>query len=642
MSQSPAEPKALHERIHGVLREITACFKILALYPANHPARAPALERAARSVRGLVAEHGGVRLGVSEESLLLLSGPSHEQKTPVGGEELARRLHALGVLTLEFAADPPDHEIAALVEILAEGRDEPEARLRGEEALRQAGWRGIGLTFVDYRRILEQAAPRDRGSSDADFWTTLAGRIEQGDRGAVEELRRSLRHDETRRALAGSLAGGRTPDEAARLLSFIYGPGTVGVGETEREALTRDLLDLLGSASAGDAEAGGRGPAVARALEECPGEVLLQILASALVRDKKLDNRVDAVFRQVFSDPERRAAVARVAQGDAGAGLSAEALAAVKRFILEGSEEPYMSREYHGVLEDLHRFHLESLRETLDWEFLSRVQEAFRPETLARERSDLFWEVLCLETRWEFLERQMGQVHERLAAWAREPDPAAIRRSMERLLADRGPDVAERLRGALFRGGPGSWLDELLAQIGGMSREDVREVEAILAPAPPSVARLLVERLGEERSLSGRKRLSSLLLALGREAVPFLVEGLDDARWYLVRNLVMLLGKIGDASAVPYLIPMLGHPHFRVRKEVLFTLSLIGGDRAVPQIRRVLLNRSRKEDPRLQTAAAAALKRIGTDRARRALKQGMADADKKVQEICCQVLKGLV
>jgi len=105
---------------------------------------------------------------------------------------------------------------------------------------------------------------------------------------------------------------------------------------------------------------------------------------------------------------------------------------------------------------------------------------------------------------------------------------------------------------------------------------------------------------------------------------------------------VMILGKIGDPTCVDALLPLISHKRFQVPREVLNTLSRIGGDRVVPVIRRVLLNRSGRMEAGLQKAAAVALKRIGTLRAGKALREGLSDRDKRVQQICTQVLKGLV
>jgi len=86
----------------------------------------------------------------------------------------------------------------------------------------------------------------------------------------------------------------------------------------------------------------------------------------------------------------------------------------------------------------------------------------------------------------------------------------------------------------------------------------------------------LLERLAEEESLSARRKLMGTLSRLGPVALPSLVAGLKDSRWYVIRNLVLVLGTIGLPEAVPSLRPVLEHADPRVRKEVVKTLTRIG------------------------------------------------------------------
>ena len=175
-----------------------------------------------------------------------------------------------------------------------------------------------------------------------------------------------------------------------------------------------------------------------------------------------------------------------------------------------------------------------------------------------------------------------------------------------------------------------------------MGEKELELFKKIITYCTSGLPELLVYHLGDAGSISGRRRISSLLVDLGQQSLPAIVDFLGDDRWFLVRNLVMILGKIGDRSVISHLTSLLSHDHFRVQREIVSSLSMIGGDEVVPPIRRILLNRSKKIEPSLQTAAAMALKRLGSQKSQKVLQEGLEDKDKKVQEICCQVLKGLV
>ncbi len=84
-------------------------------------------------------------------------------------------------------------------------------------------------------------------------------------------------------------------------------------------------------------------------------------------------------------------------------------------------------------------------------------------------------------------------------------------------------------------------------------------------------------------------------------------------RW--VRNIVHVLGKIGDDAAFNPVVRLLGHPHVRVRIEALRTLALMAPARAA----RPMLPLSRDADPEVRLEAVHApgvhLHHVGTDAA---------------------------
>ncbi len=101
----------------------------------------------------------------------------------------------------------------------------------------------------------------------------------------------------------------------------------------------------------------------------------------------------------------------------------------------------------------------------------------------------------------------------------------------------------------------------------------------------------LVEILAEERQLALRKTAAVLLAELGRRHLKLLGERLGDSRWYLVRNLVSILGEIGDERGIDYLRGLQDHPDARVRREVVRSLGMIGSGKAARQLLAMLKDR---------------------------------------------------
>lgn len=126
------------------------------------------------------------------------------------------------------------------------------------------------------------------------------------------------------------------------------------------------------------------------------------------------------------------------------------------------------------------------------------------------------------------------------------------------------------------------------------------------AAVPP-----LLERLAEEETLSARRKVMGTLSRLGPVALPHLVAGLRDSRWYVVRNLVLVLGTIGLPEAVAPLRPLLTYPDPRVRKEVVKALTRIGTAAAAD----ALLQRLGDPDPGVRQSVIAALGTLKVTRA---------------------------
>lgn len=127
--------------------------------------------------------------------------------------------------------------------------------------------------------------------------------------------------------------------------------------------------------------------------------------------------------------------------------------------------------------------------------------------------------------------------------------------------------------------------------------------------------------LGELKTIKARKSVVNSLVFLGKKDISTLVRGLADSRWYVVRNIIYILRKIGDPRALSYLLRVSGHSDPRVRKEMIKTLGEIGGQKAASAVKDCL------DDPEsfIRTAAARALGSIGSDYARKSLIDKISD-----------------
>jgi hypothetical protein len=86
----------------------------------------------------------------------------------------------------------------------------------------------------------------------------------------------------------------------------------------------------------------------------------------------------------------------------------------------------------------------------------------------------------------------------------------------------------------------------------------------------------LVQALGTEERAGARAMLCDLIIHLYHDRVGDLASFMADRRWYLVRNIADILGRMRSPQAVSHLSRLVTHPDYRVRRETLNALGSIG------------------------------------------------------------------
>jgi len=102
----------------------------------------------------------------------------------------------------------------------------------------------------------------------------------------------------------------------------------------------------------------------------------------------------------------------------------------------------------------------------------------------------------------------------------------------------------------------------------------------------------LLDRLAEEQNRQLRHYFLELLPGLGDAVKNSAIRRLNDPRWFVIRNLVIVLRNLNDPSVAGSLHSILEHPHPRVRDEVLRTLIKFND----PSAKRILLHEMESND----------------------------------------------
>ncbi|OLB05513.1 MAG: hypothetical protein AUH14_08675 [Candidatus Rokubacteria bacterium 13_2_20CM_69_15_1] len=135
--------------------------------------------------------------------------------------------------------------------------------------------------------------------------------------------------------------------------------------------------------------------------------------------------------------------------------------------------------------------------------------------------------------------------------------------------------------------------------------------------AGPEAVEVFTALLADEPHRRVRIRMCEVLARVGVPAIPPLLSRLGDKRWFVVRNALYTLRKIGHASAFPAIVPVLEHAHARVRLEAVRVAIQVGGGAA----RAPVLRRVHDPDTSVKRAAISAVGTPGNDAAVSALRK---------------------
>jgi HEAT repeat protein len=169
-------------------------------------------------------------------------------------------------------------------------------------------------------------------------------------------------------------------------------------------------------------------------------------------------------------------------------------------------------------------------------------------------------------------------------------------------------------------------LGELTDSAAAVEEEDLRQFTKYLAKEAVSP---LIRVLGDLKTIRARKLFIEMIVFLGENDVQALAEKLDDQRWYVVRNIVYILRRIGDKKTVNSLVKTLRHKDTRVRKEVIRTLGEMNGQVALQALKECLAD----EDPEIRISSARAISAIGSPSAMKVILERISEKEFRELEL---------
>jgi hypothetical protein len=317
----------------------------------------------------------------------------------------------------------------------------------------------------------------------------------------------------------------------------------------------RDLARIVGHEGQ---ESGQLGSGKSSLLKEIDGERFVDLLAGLAAMGNQGTRRFVEVYRRFApltkTDELLSLVRSRLAPGKDG-GFAAEVWKTIEDFIINLTENPFMDTEYSESLE-----------------FLMNPSASTGPgedSLILYEEPDEYLDQLILtlagEEEEDFRKRLLGRIRlraEQLGPFCVLGFVKLVDRTFPGLL-----DTVPFFLKELFRKGLSALTKASFAEQQALVAFTVNHERCLLDTA--------LKALAEEKKISTRHFLVSLLSCFSSAATPTFVTKSRTSPWYVTRNLTIVLGQQGFRQGLPTLRALSNHPHPKVVREALKALKRV-------------------------------------------------------------------
>lgn len=251
---------------------------------------------------------------------------------------------------------------------------------------------------------------------------------------------------------------------------------------------------------------------------------------------------------------------------------------------------------------------------------LHSVGEAIRAEQVRPLRDEVLEIVAAILSA----EEEPGAFHDSAAAFQRfvelaleEGDIARANELLARLRSIAARKAGERTEFKVIAEevireiGRPSFLGQIAPVLNSHPEMDPAVLINFLVQLGPAAAPSVCDLLGQINHMRQRRALCEALAISCRDDVDVLIGRLNDSRWYVIRNVVYVLGRIAHQGVERALDRALHHEDVRVRKEAVRALGNIES----PTSRAFLISAFRDPDAGVRVQAAMTLAQRRDDRA---------------------------
>jgi HEAT repeat protein len=616
-------------RLGDFARACKAAARIVALYPATHPAIQMSLGRVADTAERLRAA-GQAQLTVLPDNVLF-DGRS-AAKTDSSLNELATLLHAHLIGELRITAALTATGWHTFLTLLAKPPDDIRTDGGIERAWVAAGGAGIELRQIDYSEVLrERAAGGAEGNWDHIIANYLQGEFSNLDDKAMTALLeiaedggrfKEFTEQLVAKASEGGISGKR--DVVLRVLQaladFVARQHPERLDSVLHEIagvlprLTPELVVTLITTGLPklDGEQGIDLPGEVRS--RLSDQTVAEFVAQSVSRDQGATARLAQAFQALVPDEEKQGELLALAEREASnlpIGRQPEfpdLWKSAAEMMTTYSDSRFVSEEYGRELATARTHAVEVERVSDDPpERVNAWLSTLSPDAVRQLDHAVLLDLLALEQRpeaWQHvLESALKAIEQHVLtgylALAQEVLDAVVAAG-----ADGQPSAAVTQLG-LARLRDGRLMRNVVLYTRQASDADVQNISTFCRTLGPSVIGALAEALASEQG-AAVKRLREVLLSFGAAGRDYADELRNSANPAVRRTAVELLRAFGGADALPDLAALLDDAEAAVQREALRAIVQIGTNDAYATLQEAIKSgNTRTRDAIMQVLMSA-------------------------------------
>ena len=560
------------------LIELNISRRNVSIYPENHPSIKASIEKAFRHLQELFEIRDEITLAIAKDTLII-DEYALDRKNPVYNE-FAMSLYNMGIASLTFVTGVTEEEIIKFHRLITTDYDTLKEKGGLEKMLSRPGINHIKIGLIDYSAFHFVKGKKDLSKEKTNIWEDyvyglmegklLTGADAEGFRAippaALSEMINSTfsgsednetydkvittylhETSEKTRLKKGALGNvmnfieGLNPSLKKQFLSGTFRHLTADPAETAKLAggiSSENLMLIL-------KEVNERDEVIPETLKNLL-EKFSKIKMKAVTMDTKCLNSGESVVDDIQLSPE-----------------------AIKLFEHESKSRDYVSDSYK-----------EELRKITDAEFDSVVDKTIRAvqSECKEENLDRFISELVLEFLEEdlYTEDELNQIPEKLLEYINffqqtgQFDKLTV--IFDRMTAFASINRYETISGEILDYmNSEEFIGDLMASYRFWGRKSRAEVIEFSRRLKEKLAEPLLDTVSAEDNTFLRHFYLDLLAGFGDYIIPLARERLNDKRWFVRRNMLVLLREVNKSSVLKDIKPYCTDRDIRLAAEAIKT-----------------------------------------------------------------------